>query len=79
MNLNQKQKEALLSIFEYEQTHDPKEFSLGWSWSAVRVAPATLTSKAGLWDLVAEREPQILLIDELDKIVMPLIRQHYSA
>jgi len=26
------------------------------------------TSKAGQWDLVAEREPQILLIDELDKL-----------
>ena len=26
------------------------------------------TSKAGLWDLVAEHEPQILLIDELDKM-----------
>ena len=26
------------------------------------------TSKAGLWDIVAEREPQILLIDELDKM-----------
>jgi Holliday junction DNA helicase RuvB len=26
------------------------------------------TSKAGLWDLVAEREPQVLLIDELDKV-----------
>ena len=26
------------------------------------------TSKAGLWDLVAEREPQLLLIDELDKM-----------
>jgi Holliday junction DNA helicase RuvB len=26
------------------------------------------TSKAGLWDLVAEREPRILLIDELDKM-----------
>lgn len=26
------------------------------------------TSKAGLWDLVAEREPQVLLIDELDKM-----------
>jgi Holliday junction DNA helicase RuvB len=25
-------------------------------------------SKAGLWDMVAEREPQILLIDELDKM-----------
>ena len=26
------------------------------------------TSKAGLWDLIAERQPQILLIDELDKM-----------
>jgi len=26
------------------------------------------TSKAGLWDVVAERQPQILLIDELDKM-----------
>lgn len=26
------------------------------------------TSKAGLWDLVAEREPKILLIDEMDKM-----------
>jgi len=44
MNLNQKQMDALLSILEYEQTHDPKEFSLGWSWSDVRVAPATLNN-----------------------------------
>ena len=26
------------------------------------------TSKAGLWDIISEREPQILLIDELDKM-----------
>lgn len=26
------------------------------------------TSKAGLWDIVAERQPQVLLIDELDKM-----------
>ena len=26
------------------------------------------TSKAGLWDVVAEKQPQILLIDELDKM-----------
>jgi Holliday junction DNA helicase RuvB len=26
------------------------------------------TSKAGLWDIVSEKEPQILLIDELDKM-----------
>lgn len=26
------------------------------------------TSKAGLWDLVAEREPKVLLIDEIDKM-----------
>ena len=44
MDLNQKQMNALLSILEYEQTHDPKEFSLGWSWSDVRVAPATLNN-----------------------------------
>ena len=44
MILNQKQRDALLSILEYEQTHDPKEFTLGWSWSDVRVAPATLNN-----------------------------------
>lgn len=44
MNLNEKQKDALLGILEYEQTHDPKEFSLGWSWSDVRVSPATLNN-----------------------------------
>jgi Holliday junction DNA helicase RuvB len=26
------------------------------------------TSKAGLWDVVSEREPQVLLVDELDKM-----------
>jgi holliday junction DNA helicase RuvB len=44
MNLNQKQQDALGSVLEYEQTRDPKEFSLGWSWSDVRVAPATLNN-----------------------------------
>jgi len=44
MNLNQKQLDALISILEYEQTHDPKEFSLGWSWSDARVASATLNN-----------------------------------
>jgi hypothetical protein len=44
MNLNQKQMDALLNILEYEQTHDPEDFSLGWSWSDVRVAPPTLNS-----------------------------------
>jgi len=44
MNLNQKQQDALVSILEYEQTHYPKELSLGWSWSDVRVAPATLNN-----------------------------------
>jgi len=44
MNLNQKQIDALFNISEYEQTHDPKEFSLGWSWSGVRVPPATLNN-----------------------------------
>lgn len=44
MKLNEKQKDALLGIFEYEQTHDPRKFSLGWSWSDVRVSPATLNN-----------------------------------
>ncbi len=44
MNLNQKQRDALISILEYEQTHDLKELSLGWSWSDARVAPATLNN-----------------------------------
>jgi Holliday junction DNA helicase RuvB len=44
MNLNQKQIDALLNIAEYEQTHDPNEFDLGWSWSSVRVPPATLNN-----------------------------------
>lgn len=44
MNLNEKQRDALLSILNYEQTHDPKEFSLGWTWSDIRVAPATLNN-----------------------------------
>ena len=36
--------DALVNIIEYEQTHDTKEFSLGWSWSDVRVTPATLNN-----------------------------------
>ena len=44
MNLNQKQRDALLNIFGYEQTHDPKDYTLGWSWSDVRVTPATLNN-----------------------------------
>jgi hypothetical protein len=42
IRIDEKQREALLSIIEYEQTHDPVEFILGWSWSDVRVSPATL-------------------------------------
>ena len=44
MKLNEKQKDALLDIFKYEQTHDPSKFILGWSWSDVRVTPATLNN-----------------------------------
>jgi Holliday junction DNA helicase RuvB len=54
MNLNEKQNDALLSILEYEQTHDPKEFGLGWSWSDVRVSPATLNNLI-LMGLVEEK------------------------
>jgi len=42
--IDEKQREALLSILEFEQTHDLSEFSLGWSWSDVRVSPATLNN-----------------------------------
>jgi Holliday junction DNA helicase RuvB len=44
-------------------------------WDIERVAGekavwlvGSATSKAGLWDLVAERQPEVLLIDELDKM-----------
>src|SRR4030042_207157 len=44
-------------------------------WDIERVAGekaiwlvGSATSKAGLWDIVAERHPQIILIDELDKM-----------
>lgn len=52
MTINEKQMGALLSILEYERTHDPKE--LGWSWSDVRVSPATLNNLI-LKGLVAEK------------------------
>ncbi len=54
MDLNKKQKDALKSILEYEQTHQPEEYSLGWSWSDVRVPPATLNNLI-LKSLVEER------------------------
>lgn len=44
MNLNDKQKDALVGALKYEETHDPSEFSLGWSWSDVRVSPGTLNT-----------------------------------
>ncbi len=44
MNLNDQQKDALVGALKYEETHDPSEFSLGWSWSDVRVPPATLNN-----------------------------------
>ena len=44
-------------------------------WDIERVAGdlavwlvGSATSKAGLWDLIAERQPRLLLIDELDKM-----------
>jgi Holliday junction DNA helicase RuvB len=44
-------------------------------WDIERVAGeraiwlvGSATSKAGLWDVVAERQPEVLLIDELDKM-----------
>jgi Holliday junction DNA helicase RuvB len=44
VNLNDQQKNALVGALRYEETHDPSEFSLGWSWSSVRVPPATLNN-----------------------------------
>ncbi len=44
MNLNDQQKDALVGALKYEETHDPSEFSLGWSWSDVRVSPGTLNA-----------------------------------
>ena len=47
-----------LFLWDIEQTFGEKAIWLVGS----------ATSKAGLWDLVAEREPKILLIDEIDKM-----------
>ena len=44
MNLNDRQKDALVSALRCEETHDPSEFSLGWSWSDVRVSLGTLNA-----------------------------------
>ena len=46
MNLNNQQKDALVNVLRYEETHDPSEYSLGWSWSwsNVRISPATLNN-----------------------------------
>jgi holliday junction DNA helicase RuvB len=44
VNLNDQQKDALVGALKYEETHDPNEFSLGWSWSNVRVSPGTLNA-----------------------------------
>lgn len=47
-----------LFLWDIEQTFDEQSIWLVGS----------ATSKAGLWDLVAERDPKIILIDELDKM-----------
>ncbi len=44
MNLNDQQKDALVGALRYEETHDPSEFSLGWSWIDIRVSPGTLNA-----------------------------------
>jgi holliday junction DNA helicase RuvB len=54
IRVDEKLREALLNILEYEQTHDLNEFILGWSWSNVRVSPATL-NKLLLKGLVQEK------------------------
>jgi len=47
-----------LFLWDIEQT---------WGEQAIWLV-GSATSKAGLWDVVAEREPRILLIDEMDKM-----------
>jgi Holliday junction DNA helicase RuvB len=44
MELSQKEQQALHGIIEFEESHDRKDFSLGWAWSDVRVAPSTLNN-----------------------------------
>ena len=82
MNLNQKQMDALLNIFEYEQTHDPEKFSLGWSWSDVQVTPATLNNLL-LKGLIEEKfhsnSYRGLLITELGREQVKLMIQPTKA
>jgi Holliday junction DNA helicase RuvB len=47
-----------LFLWDIEQT---------WGEQAIWLV-GSATSKAGLWDVVAEKEPRILLIDEMDKM-----------
>jgi Holliday junction DNA helicase RuvB len=54
IRIDEKQRDALLSILEYERVHDPVEFILGWSWSDVRALPATI-NKLILDGLVQEK------------------------
>ena len=54
MNLNDRQKDDLVGALRYEETHDPSKFSLGWSWSDVRVSPGTLNALI-LKGLLAEK------------------------
>jgi Holliday junction DNA helicase RuvB len=82
MNLNQNQKDALVSVLEYEQTHDLKEFSLGWSWSDVRVAPATLNNlllKGLLEEKFHSNSYRGLLLTELGREQAKLLEEASKA
>jgi Holliday junction DNA helicase RuvB len=82
MDLNQKQMDALVSILEYEQTHDPKEFSLGWSWSDVRVTLATLNNlvlKGLVWEKFRSNSYRGLLLTDLGREQASLLSEPTEA
>jgi Holliday junction DNA helicase RuvB len=82
IKIDEKQREALLYILEYEQTHSPTEFILGWSWSDVRVLPAIL-NKLILNGLVQEKfhsnSYRGMLLTELGREQAKLLQQPIVA
>ncbi len=81
MNLNNQQKDALVNVLRYEETHDPSEYSLGWSWSNVRISPATLNNLL-LKGLIEEKfhsnSYRGLLLTELGREQAKLIVEVYE-
>jgi Holliday junction DNA helicase RuvB len=81
VNLNNQQKDALVNVLRYEETHDPSEYSLGWSWSNVRISPATLNNLL-LKGLIEEKfhsnSYRGLLLTELGREQAKLIVEVYE-